>query len=270
MPEGASQQVGPEPVTKSADFNPYTTDGSSTPVDSQRSKVPPSPRASEGRSTGQMLDRPGPEIHPHPAVLSHPVQPATSVDHGPNIAHRTVGSARLYLLLAYAFELFKGLLVLVLVSILIQLFIVTVFRISGESMLPNFADGQFILVDKLSYMLSPPMRGDVVVIQFPGDPDHRKFIKRVIGLPGEKVEVVDGFVRVDDRLLEEAYLPDELLTSPDVVKVLRSDEYFVMGDNRPNSNDSRFFGPVPLDKFIGKSQAILSGSAFGWVAQPAF
>ncbi len=203
-------------------------------------------------------------------MLSHPVPPAIPTDHGPHVAHRAVGSARLYLLLAYGFELLKGLLVVILLGILVQLFVATVFHISGESMLPNFADGQFILVDKLSYLLRAPMRGDVVVIQFPGDPDHRKFIKRVIGLPSEKVEVRAGHVSIDDRILLEPYLPAGLESTPDSVKVLRSDEFFVMGDNRPNSNDSRFFGPVPRDKFVGKSQAILSGKAFGWVAQPAF
>lgn len=261
MPDDASVPVGPDPVTKSADFNPYTSDGQSpNVVDSDRS--PLTPPASPLPV--------GPEIHPSPVVISHPVNAPESVDHGPDIAHRTVGSARLYLIVAYSFELLKGLLVLVLVGILVQLFVATVFHISGESMLPNFADGQFILVDKLSYLVRAPMRGDVVVIQFPGDPDHRKFIKRVIGLPGEQVEVRGGQVLVDDRLLQEPYLPAGLESAPDVIKVLRGDEFFVMGDNRPNSNDSRFFGPVPLDKFIGKSQAILSGSAFGWVAQPAF
>lgn len=253
--------VGPDPVTEPASFNPYTMDGKSVNL----GVASPSPL-----TVHTLPSAPGYEVHPNPIVLSHPSTPAALVDHGPAVAHRTVGSQRLYLLLAYGFELLKGLLLVILLGILFQLFVVTVFHISGESMLPSFADGQFIVVDKLSYLIHAPARGDVVVIQFPGDPDHRRFIKRVIGLPGEKVEVSGGRVTVDDRLLQEPYLPAGLQSAPDGVKVLRSDEFFVMGDNRPNSNDSRFFGPVPRDKFIGKSQAILSGKAFGWVAQPAF
>lgn len=245
-PSTLQQAAGPDPVTQSAAFNPYTTTGQSLPVQSPQSAV-----------------------HPNPATISHPIPPSQPVDHGHSIAERTVGSQRLFRWLAYGFELLKGLLILIILGILVNLFVATVFRISGESMLPNFADGQFILVDKLSYLVHAPLRGDVVVIRFPGDPDNRKFIKRVIGLPGEKVEVREGHYYVDDRLLQEPYLPAGLETTPELVTVLRGDEFFLSGDNRPNSNDSRYFGPVPRNEFIGKSQAILSGSAFGWVAQPA-
>ncbi|MBI4022642.1 signal peptidase I [Candidatus Berkelbacteria bacterium] len=188
----------------------------------------------------------------------------------PRLGEQVTGSERLYRILAIGFELTKGLMVLLILLLVVHLFVVTVFRISGESMLPNFQDGQFVLVDRLSYVLDRPHRGDVVVLQFPGDPAKRKFIKRIIGLPGEKVEVRAGQVVIDDVPLAEDYLPQALTTEPEVARALRADEVFVMGDNRPNSNDSRFFGPVPLDKLIGKSQARLSGTAFGWVAQPAF
>ncbi|MBI4032261.1 signal peptidase I [Candidatus Berkelbacteria bacterium] len=175
-----------------------------------------------------------------------------------------------YRWLAYGFMLVRGILVIVLLGIVVHLFVATVFRISGESMLPNFQDGQFILVDRISYQFNPPHRGDVIVLQFPGDPEQRKFIKRVVGLPGEQIEVKAGAVFIDDAPLVEDYLPTNLYTDPEIQKVLRADEVFVMGDNRPNSNDSRFFGPLPVNFIIGKSQAILSTGAFGWVAQPAF
>lgn len=235
--------VGPEPATQGAAVNPYLP-----------------AKATSSRH----------EVIASPATISHPVAAPRPSTVGPAIGTQVIGSERVFRGLAYSFELLKWLVVLVLVAVLLQLFVATVFRISGESMLPNFVDGQFVLVDKLSYLVNQPVRGDVVVIQFPGDPENRKFIKRVIGLPGETVEVRNGNVFVDGQQLQESYLPTGLVTTPELTEVLRGDEYFVVGDNRPNSNDSRFFGPVPIDKFIGKSQAILSGSAFGWVAQPAF
>lgn len=186
------------------------------------------------------------------------------------VGRQLVGSERLYRMLSYGFELLKGLVVLVVLALLVHLFVATVFRISGESMVPNFEDGQFVLVDRLSYLIGPYQRGDVVVIEFPGDPEKRKFIKRIIGLPGDTVQISQGKVYVNGALLPEPYLPDYLYTEPELEKVVRADELFVIGDNRPNSNDSRFFGPVPLDNVIGKSQARLTGAAYGWIAQPAY
>ena len=183
---------------------------------------------------------------------------------------RLVGSDRLYRILSYGFELLKGLIIFVVLALLVHLFVATVFRISGESMIPNFQDGQFILVNRLAYQLHAPARGDVVVIEFPGDPEKRKFIKRIIGVPGDSVKVAQGQVYVNNQLLKETYLPAGLYTDPDLEKIVRADEIFVMGDNRPNSNDSRFFGPVPLNRIIGKSESRLSGKAFGWIAQPAY
>lgn len=164
----------------------------------------------------------------------------------------------------------RGILVVIIFLVLFNLFVGTIFRISGVSMAPSFEDGQFILVDRLSYIVSTPQRGDVVVLQFPGDPTRRKFIKRVIALPGETVKIENNLVFVNDQVLDETYLPALLPTFPNLQRVLRSDEVFVMGDNRPNSNDSRFFGPVPKRNLIGVSRAVLSGEAFGFIAQPAF
>lgn len=183
---------------------------------------------------------------------------------------KLLGSEAAYRALSYAWGIAGGVVALLFVAIVTHLFIATVFRISGESMLPNFQDGQFVLVDRVGYVFSPPRRGDVVVLEFPGDPTNRKFIKRIIGLPGEKVEIRGGQVLVNDQPLLEAYLPRELITTPAVSKALRADEYFVMGDNRPNSNDSRFFGPLPAKRIIGKTTATLTGRFFEFVAQPAF
>lgn len=137
-------------------------------------------------------------------------------------------------------------------------------------MYPSFEDGQFILVDRLTYQFSPPQRGDVIILRFPGDPANRNFIKRVIGLPGEKVEIKNNTVFINEQSIEENYLPAFTPTDPDLVVQLRQDEIFAMGDNRPNSNDSRFIGPIPTRNIIGVSRAVLSGSAFGFIAKPAF
>jgi len=172
--------------------------------------------------------------------------------------------------LAYAFALGKGIIISFVVGALIHTFVATPFRISGISMAPNFADGQFILVDKLSYLVGLPMRGDVVVLKFPANPSKKLFIKRIVGLPGETIQIANGFVLVNDVKLIEAFLPESTVTTPDVIKVLGYQEYFVVGDNRPNSNDSRYWGPLPIEDIIGVARVSLSPQLFGWVAQPAF
>ena len=202
-----------------------------------------------------------------PAAVPTPTPPNPQ---GAFIGRRTVGSERVFRAVSYGFELLRGILIVIILLVLFNLFVATVFRISGVSMAPSFEDGQFILVDRLSYIVSSPQRGDVVVLQFPGDPTRRKFIKRVIGLPGETVKIENSTVFVNGEILDETYLPALLVTTPNLQRVLRSDEVFVMGDNRPNSNDSRFFGPVPKRNLIGVSRAVLSGEAFGFIAQPAF
>jgi len=196
-----------------------------------------------------------------------PQRPVSIPEH---IGKQVTGSERLYRGLSYGFALLRGILVVLLILILFNSFVATVFRISGMSMYPSFEDGEFIMVDRLSFLVGDPHRGDVVIIRFPGDPAKRKFIKRVVGLPGETVKIADNTVFIDNNPLPEKYLPAYTPIAPNLEKTLRGDEYFVMGDNRPNSNDSRFFGPVPRHNFIGVSRAVLSGKAFGFIAQPAF
>lgn len=172
--------------------------------------------------------------------------------------------------LAYAFVLGQGIIASFVIGGLIHTFVATPFRISGISMEPNFADGQFILVDKLSSFVSQPKRGDVVVLKFPANPSKKLFIKRIVGLPGETVEVAHGGVAVNGVPLTEAFLPEGVSTEPDVTKVLGYQEYFVLGDNRPNSNDSRYWGPLPEEDVIGVARLSLSPKLWGWIAQPAF
>lgn len=135
----------------------------------------------------------------------------------------------------------------------IRLFVLQ-FKIEGTSMAPTLADGEYILVNRLAYRLfGEPRRGDIVVFESP-NPD-KDYIKRVIGLPGQRVEVRNMEVFIDGQRLDEAYLAPTTTTGESSV-ILGPDEYFVMGDNRDNSQDSRAIGPVKAEKIIGKAWLI--------------
>lgn len=173
--------------------------------------------------------------------------------------------------LTYTYVLAQGVILAFVLGGLIHTFVATPFRISGISMEPNFVDGQFLLVDKLSYLIGRPNRGDVVVLRFPANPTKKLFIKRIVGLPGETILIRAGRVEVNNVPLTEAFRPSgSPPTEPEQVRVLAFDEYFVLGDNRPNSNDSRFWGQLPREDIIGLARFSLSPSLFGWIAQPAF
>jgi signal peptidase I len=124
------------------------------------------------------------------------------------------------------------------------------FRIEGSSMEPNLHNGQFLIVNKAVYYLHPPERGDVIVFQAPDSP-RKDYIKRVVGLPGEEVEIVDGQVFVNGLRLEESYIsePGSRSWGPEVVGDF---EYLVLGDNRRNSRDSTNWGMLDGNAIIGK------------------
>ncbi len=147
-------------------------------------------------------------------------------------------------------ELIETLLLTLVIFLLIR-FAVQNFRVEGFSMEPNFHDGQFLLVNKLVYMLNPPQRGDVIVFRFPNNPE-RDFIKRVIGLSGDRVEIVNGRVLINRQPLPETYPlnPGSYTYGPVTVG---ADEYFVLGDNRNNSSDSHSWGMLPVKNIIGKA-----------------
>ncbi len=126
-------------------------------------------------------------------------------------------------------------------------------RVDGASMEPTLQSGEFVIVNKLAYMFGDPTTGDVIVFHFPRDPDQ-EYIKRIIGLPGDRVEVKGGEVYINDQVLSEDYIA----ASPvyDSVWDVPDDSLFVLGDNRNNSSDSHNWGPVPLDYVIGKATFI--------------
>lgn len=152
-----------------------------------------------------------------------------------------------------AYELTKWIIILLVTGTLVHFFVGTLFIVDGESMEPNFHNGQYILVNRWQYNFGEPERGDVVVLRFPGDPEHKKYIKRIIGLPGEHVEIIDRYVYINGKKLTETYIPPGILTSPNVNRYLREDDYFLLGDNRYNSSDSRVWGICPKRDLIGKA-----------------
>lgn len=135
--------------------------------------------------------------------------------------------------------------------LVIRTFIVQPFNVRGASMEPNFIDHEYLIIDEISYRLRDPERGEIVVFRYPRNP-REYFIKRIIGLPGELVEISGGRVRINGQVLDEPYLEFRETVGEHRVR-LGADEYFLMGDNRPASLDSRIFGPVPRDLLVGRA-----------------
>lgn len=155
--------------------------------------------------------------------------------------------------------LFRDLAFALMLASLLVVFVVQPVKVEGTSMLPRLHDGERIFVNKLvyydDYRWAPKIdRGDIVVFWFPNDPS-KSYIKRVIGLPGDTVEMRDGVVRVNGQDLQETYLDPHLNAShrsePPVY--VKPNYYFVMGDNRDNSSDSRIWGQVPKKYIYGKA-----------------
>lgn len=141
----------------------------------------------------------------------------------------------------------------VIVAALIMIFIARAYTVNGDSMLPTLRHGERLLVDKISYRFVAPARGEIVVFKNPSN-TKEQFIKRVLGLPGDKVAILEGTVYVNEQAVEEDYLlvPARIGFAP---RVVPEGAYFVLGDNRNNSEDSRFsrVGFVPDKLIIGRA-----------------
>ncbi len=141
--------------------------------------------------------------------------------------------------------------------IVIYLFILTPNQVKGASMEPTFKSGDYILTSRVTYKMRTPRRGDVVVFKSPKNPDI-EYIKRIIGLPGDKIMIENGNVFVNDKLLQENYIAARTnLWEGGFIKdgapyTVPDGEILVMGDNRPRSSDSREFGPIPVESVIGQ------------------
>lgn len=141
---------------------------------------------------------------------------------------------------------------------------------------PNFHDGDYLIVDEISYRFRLPQRGEVVVFKNPVNPAQR-YIKRIIGLPGERIKIEDGNVFIGDAdgnmvLLDEShYLSNDIKTLGAVDIVINQDEYFVMGDNRYHSSDSRRWGLLPKEDIVGRVLLRLwPPSALAWFEAPDY
>lgn len=156
-----------------------------------------------------------------------------------------------------AWEIIKIVVISLAIIVPIRYFVVQPFFVKGASMEPNFEDGDYLLIDEISPRFKDYQRGDVIVFHYPQNP-KLYFIKRVIGLPGEEMEVNDGRVFISGgsnakkTALSETYLPLGLLTVGDLKITLKADEYFVLGDNRNASSDSRRWGAVNKSFITGR------------------
>lgn len=153
-------------------------------------------------------------------------------------------------------ELLKFALVALIIVVPVRLFVAQPFIVSGASMDPTFKTGQYLIVDELTYHFSPPARGDVIVFRYPKDPSQF-FIKRIIGLPGETVRIASGEVSVVETSgtvvkLNEGYVVN-VGNGADLSVTLAANDYFVMGDNRPESSDSRVWGVLPKENIMGRA-----------------
>lgn len=167
--------------------------------------------------------------------------------------------------LLFIWDFLKVIIVALIIILPIRYYVFQPFIVSGSSMEPNFENGQYLVVDELSYRLHDPARGDVLVLKYPNNPKEY-FIKRIIGLPGEKVQVENGHVIIFNKehpngfTLPESYLPSQNLSFPHNATIvggkniitLKDNEYFMMGDNRLASSDSRDWGPLTTEGIVGK------------------
>ena len=158
----------------------------------------------------------------------------------------------------FALELVEIVVISLAIILPIRYFLIQPFYVKGASMEPTFDDHEYLIIDELSYRLRAPARGEVVVFRYPLDP-RQYFIKRIVGLPGETVRVSDSKIVIvnaehpDGFVVDEsAYLSPDVLTAGDKSVQLGPDEYFVMGDNRTASLDSRSFGPLPAKNVVGR------------------
>ena len=149
-------------------------------------------------------------------------------------------------------EILKIVILALVIVIPIRYFLFQPFIVKGQSMEPNFESGDYLIIDELSFRFREPRRGEVIVFQYPRSPSQR-FIKRIIGLPGETVEVKGGSIMIDDQILDESEYLSYGLQTPGALRIsLNENEYFVLGDNRISSSDSRQWGSLPRKNIVGR------------------
>ena len=155
-------------------------------------------------------------------------------------------------------ELFETLIVIGAIFAIIYLFIAQFHKVSGLSMFPTMHDGDFLITEKVSFRFGSPKRGEIVVLKNPKN-ESQDFIKRIIAIPGDTLKIENDFVFVNGQKLNEAYLPANtpthsgaFVTESTDIKA-GSNQYFVFGDNRNHSSDSREWGPITKEEFVGRA-----------------
>jgi signal peptidase I len=176
---------------------------------------------------------------------------------------------------SFLWELARVVIIAFIIMLGFRFFLAEPFIVSGSSMVPTFENREYLVVYKAGYRLHEPERGDVVVFKYPRDPDQY-FIKRVIGLPGEKVKLENGRVKIfnaahpEGAVLMEPYLPANTQTlGREEPVTLGPDEYYVLGDNRGASSDSRVWGVLPKSNLVGRAWLrVFPVPEFGAIHQP--
>lgn len=155
-----------------------------------------------------------------------------------------------------AWDLIKFAVIALAIVIPVRMFIAQPFVVNGDSMFPTFHNKEYLIVDEISYIVRSPARSEVTIFRYPNDPS-RFFIKRIIGMPNETIEIKNGVVKIinkenpDGFILEEPYLNEKFTTTETFTT--GNDQYFVMGDNRNRSSDSRSWGVLPKKFMIGRA-----------------
>ncbi|MBM3255913.1 MAG: signal peptidase I [Candidatus Moranbacteria bacterium] len=168
------------------------------------------------------------------------------------------GTGRGGAILASVLETAQVILFSLAIVLVVRAYLIQPFLVKGASMEPNFQDGNYLIIDEISYRLRQPERGEVVVFKYPRDP-KQYFIKRIVGLPKERIEIKDQKIKIyngefpEGKELDESYLEKESITKGNITVQLGAQEYFVLGDNRQQSSDSRFWGPLPKEFIIGRT-----------------
>lgn len=161
----------------------------------------------------------------------------------------------------FFWEMFKVAVISLAIILPVRYFLIQPFYVKGASMEPNFYDHEYLIIDEISYRLSDPSRGDIVVFKYPKNP-KQYFIKRIVGLPGERIKISEGNIHISKSgmsfvPLEEKYLQKDIETQLPATGfgdvLLGENEYFLLGDNRNQSLDSRVFGPVSREFIVGKT-----------------
>lgn len=164
--------------------------------------------------------------------------------------------------LYFIYDLLKTGIIVFFIAFALRYFAIQPFIVDGESMMPNFVNNEYLLAEKISYLVGEPKRGDAIIFRYPGNPNVN-YIKRIIGLPGETVRIENDAITIVNKdhlqgeVLKENYIPTSALTltsdKGSFEQTLKADEYFVLGDNRQHSSDSREWGILPKANIIGRA-----------------